>query len=294
MATSADRREVSASWRPPSFSHAPDRPAQGTSTPWKREYALNNTSCQHGGGRRVGAVVVQARERALKGGPAAGPAMRRSVATRAVTNGPIVLSPRAAFSDEHGGTILGSLAFEWRRSPCPRSRGFCRRVGGGLLNAHDADRMGQLCGQTTASWKPPGHVRLEGRDAVVAYAMDWLDAFPDARMTVRQRIVGDPWVVDQFSFEGTHDATLHGPGRTDRRDRPPTRWQGYGSLSCSERPRRRVPPIRSSAGAHTTRADAGTVDRLSQRVAASQSGRSACWGARAGGDPTDGPVGTGP
>jgi hypothetical protein len=32
-----------------------------------------------GGGRRVGAVVVQARERALKGGPAAGPAMPLSV-----------------------------------------------------------------------------------------------------------------------------------------------------------------------------------------------------------------------
>jgi hypothetical protein len=38
-----------------------------------------------GGGRRVGAVVVQARERALKGGPAAGPAMPLSVDTRGRT-----------------------------------------------------------------------------------------------------------------------------------------------------------------------------------------------------------------
>ena len=78
------------------------------------------------------------------------------------------------------------------------------------FNAHDADRMGALWADNCVL-EAPGDVRLEGRDAVVAYAMDWLDAFPDARMTVHQRIVGDPWVVDQFTFEGTHDATLHSP-----------------------------------------------------------------------------------
>ena len=78
------------------------------------------------------------------------------------------------------------------------------------FNAHDADRIGALCADNCV-FEAPGDVRLEGRDAVVAYAMNWLDAFPDARETVHQRIVQDPRFVNQFTFEGTHDGTLHGP-----------------------------------------------------------------------------------
>ena len=42
--------------------------------------------------------------------------------------------------------------------------------------------------------------------------MGWIHAFPDARIDVRNTIVGDGWAVQEFTFEGTHEDTLSGPG----------------------------------------------------------------------------------
>ena len=62
------------------------------------------------------------------------------------------------------------------------------------------------------SFEGPGDVSLTGPDATTAYAMAWIHAFPDARMNVHQTIVGDGWAVQEFTFEGTHEDTLSGPG----------------------------------------------------------------------------------
>jgi predicted ester cyclase len=58
----------------------------------------------------------------------------------------------------------------------------------------------------------PGNVKLMGTDATTEYAMAWIHAFPDARMTVHNTVVGDGWAVQEFTFEGMHEDTLSSPG----------------------------------------------------------------------------------
>ena len=55
---------------------------------------------------------------------------------------------------------------------------------------------------------------MRAPDGVVgSLLMDRLrEAFPDARIDVRNTIVGDGWAVQEFTFEGTHEDTLVGPG----------------------------------------------------------------------------------
>jgi predicted ester cyclase len=79
------------------------------------------------------------------------------------------------------------------------------------FNAHDETRIRQLNGEN-AVFEAPGDVRLEGRDATTEYAMSWLNAFGDARITVHDEIVAGDWVVQEFVFEGTHTASLQSPG----------------------------------------------------------------------------------
>lgn len=38
-----------------------------------------------------------------------------------------------------------------------------------------------------------------------------MKGFPDARKTLRHEIVSGPWVVQEYTFEGTHRGTLTGP-----------------------------------------------------------------------------------
>lgn len=41
--------------------------------------------------------------------------------------------------------------------------------------------------------------------------MAWLNAFPDARLTVKNELISGDWVAQEFTFEGTHEGTLSGP-----------------------------------------------------------------------------------
>ncbi len=72
----------------------------------------------------------------------------------------------------------------------------------------------------------PGDVRLEGREAASQYAMAWLRGVPDARVTVHNDLDAGDWVVQEFTFEGTHTDTLSTPTG----DIPPTnrRLKGRG------------------------------------------------------------------
>jgi steroid delta-isomerase-like uncharacterized protein len=79
------------------------------------------------------------------------------------------------------------------------------------FNAHDEQAM-RACYAANAVFEAPGDVRLEGPEAIVGYATGWLNAFPDARLTVKNRVVAAEWAVDEFTFEGTHEDTLAGPG----------------------------------------------------------------------------------
>lgn len=88
-----------------------------------------------------------------------------------------------------------------------------REVGQRFLdafNAHDEQRMRALTAEN-AIFEAPGDVKLEGGDATTEYAMAWLNAFPDARITVHNELVAGDWVVQEFTFTGTHESTLMSP-----------------------------------------------------------------------------------
>jgi steroid delta-isomerase-like uncharacterized protein len=91
------------------------------------------------------------------------------------------------------------------------------------FNAHDETRMQQL-DRDDVTFTAPGEVSLSGSEATTQYAMSWLRAFPDARMTVVNSVVSEPWAVQEFTFEGTHDGPLVGPAG----EIPPTHRQMSG------------------------------------------------------------------
>lgn len=78
------------------------------------------------------------------------------------------------------------------------------------FNAHDEATLKSLIAPN-ARFTAPGDVRLEGRDAVIGYTNGWMKALPDARITVTHEIVSSPWVVQEFTFSGTHTGPLTGP-----------------------------------------------------------------------------------
>jgi steroid delta-isomerase-like uncharacterized protein len=79
------------------------------------------------------------------------------------------------------------------------------------FNAHDEPKLRELNAED-AVFEAPGDVHLEGRDATTEYAMAWLRAFPDATITVNNELVAGDWVVQEFTFSGTHEDTLMSPG----------------------------------------------------------------------------------
>jgi steroid delta-isomerase-like uncharacterized protein len=79
------------------------------------------------------------------------------------------------------------------------------------FNAHDESRIREL-NADNVKFEAPGEVRIEGREPATEYAMAWLRAFPDARITIHNELVSGDWVAQEFTFEGTHEDTLSGPG----------------------------------------------------------------------------------
>ena len=78
------------------------------------------------------------------------------------------------------------------------------------FNAHDEAAIREQNADDVV-FEAPGEVRLEGNDASTGYAMAWLNAFPDARLKVSSTFVDGDTVVQEFTFEGTHEGTLSGP-----------------------------------------------------------------------------------
>ncbi len=78
------------------------------------------------------------------------------------------------------------------------------------FNAHDEARIRELNAENTV-FEAPGDVHLEGRDAAADYAISWLNAFPDSRLNVHNELAAGDWVVQEFTFEGTHQAPLQTP-----------------------------------------------------------------------------------
>jgi|SRR5438132_6838012 len=78
------------------------------------------------------------------------------------------------------------------------------------FNSHNESAIRSLV-SPQIHFTAPGDVRLSGTDAFVGYLNGWLKAVPDARMTIRHEIVSGPWIVQEYTFEGTHKGTLAGP-----------------------------------------------------------------------------------
>jgi predicted ester cyclase len=79
------------------------------------------------------------------------------------------------------------------------------------FNAHDESRIRELYGETVV-FDGPGDVRLQGGDAVHRYSLGWMAAFPDVFLSVHNELVAGDWVVQEATFEGTHEGTLSSPG----------------------------------------------------------------------------------
>lgn len=78
------------------------------------------------------------------------------------------------------------------------------------FNAHDEQTMRALTAPDATLTAPP-QITVEGAEAVTAYAMAWANAFPDAKIDVHHETVEGDTVVQEFTFNGTHLATLSGP-----------------------------------------------------------------------------------
>ena len=78
------------------------------------------------------------------------------------------------------------------------------------FNGHDEDAIRKLNDENVV-FEAPGDIHIEGRDGATEYAMTWLRAFPDARLTVKNELSDGNWVAQEFTFEGTHEGTLSSP-----------------------------------------------------------------------------------
>jgi steroid delta-isomerase-like uncharacterized protein len=85
------------------------------------------------------------------------------------------------------------------------------------FNARDDAQLHELMASEMVL-EAPGGTRLEGRDAVLEWAQEWLRAFPDGRLDVSRTITSDDWVIQEYTFNGTHTETWRQPDG----DIPPT------------------------------------------------------------------------
>jgi len=85
------------------------------------------------------------------------------------------------------------------------------------FNAHDIDGFtGVLADDVT--YRAPGGIDGQGKEACAQFFAGWLGAFPDAHVEVHAvHITGDV-AVEEGTFTGTHDGVLHSPAG----DIPPT------------------------------------------------------------------------
>ena len=78
------------------------------------------------------------------------------------------------------------------------------------FNAHDEKALNALHADNI-KFDAPGGFKATNAHEATAYAMRWLKAFPNGKITVRNEIVSAPWIVQEIIMEGTHTGPLEGP-----------------------------------------------------------------------------------
>jgi predicted ester cyclase len=88
------------------------------------------------------------------------------------------------------------------------------------FNAHDANAVVALDDPNIVSTapSPTGRKERRGRDADRAYNESWFNAFPDAKITITNEVIGGNSIVQEGVFEGTNT----GAWKTDEADMPAT------------------------------------------------------------------------
>jgi len=77
------------------------------------------------------------------------------------------------------------------------------------FNAHDEDAMRVLT-HPNATFAAPGDIHLRGLESI-GYAIKWLKACPDGKLTVKNELISGEWVVEEVIFEGTHQNPMDSP-----------------------------------------------------------------------------------
>jgi steroid delta-isomerase-like uncharacterized protein len=75
-------------------------------------------------------------------------------------------------------------------------------------NARDADRAATIFPEDVV-WIDAGSPQpLHGREAVRQYLQAWFSAFPDIKLTVKNRVITDDQVAAELEFVGTNNGPL--------------------------------------------------------------------------------------
>ena len=92
--------------------------------------------------------------------------------------------------------------------------------GNAAFNAHDASALAELDDPNvvTSIPSPTGRSELRGRDAAKQYNQSWFTAFPDAKTTVTNEVIGGDSIVQEGIFQGTNS----GPWKTETGEMPAT------------------------------------------------------------------------
>lgn len=81
------------------------------------------------------------------------------------------------------------------------------------FNAHDDKALNTLHADHI-KFEAPGGFKASTSHEATAYAMNWIKAFPNGKMTVQHEIVSAPWVVQEVVMEGTNTGPLETPNGT--------------------------------------------------------------------------------
>jgi steroid delta-isomerase-like uncharacterized protein len=78
------------------------------------------------------------------------------------------------------------------------------------FNAHDIDGFVEVLADDVV-FEAPGGMRGEGKEACAGFYGSWFTAFPDAHVDVHSVHFVDDVAVEEGTFTGTHEGTLHAP-----------------------------------------------------------------------------------
>ena len=74
-------------------------------------------------------------------------------------------------------------------------------------NAHDVERALAVFPDNVV-WQDTGSPQVMNKDSIRQYLQGWFSAFPDIKITVKNRVVTENYVAAELDFEGTNTGAL--------------------------------------------------------------------------------------